>query len=69
MRSMPRLAFWIGVISIFYGMILKILNYYGDGPVAFPFGLMPGAFLKFSALCFLGAIAFSVVYIFQKKEY
>ena len=67
MRFIPRLVFWIGVISVVYGMILKLMGYYG-GAVGWPFGLCPRNFLDFGVVCFVGAISFAVVHVFMKKS-
>ena len=66
MKLIPRLVFWLGVISIVYGIILKLIVRVGTG-VSPPLGVWPQACLQFSILCFVAVISFSVVFIFQKK--
>jgi hypothetical protein len=68
MKVLPRLVFWLGMISLGFGIILKLVCHFSS-PVSGPFGIPPGSFMFFSLVCFTMAIAYCVVFIFtQQKE-
>lgn len=67
MKALPRLLFWLGAVSLGYGIVLKIVNFYVESPSGWPFGMWPKNFLDFSLVCFVATIAFCVVFIFIKK--
>jgi len=67
MKVLPRLIFWVGAVSLVYGVVLKLVNAQVETPSGWPFGLWPRQFLDFSLVCFVAAIAFCVVFIFIKQ--
>ncbi len=69
MRWLARLVFWIGTVSLAYGVILRFAIWMSGEQYFWPFGLQPGNFLEFSFVCFTGAIAYTVIYIFETKKY
>ena len=66
MKVIPRLLFWLGMVSLGFGIILKLVCHFGD-PVRGPFGLAPGNFMFFSLVMLVAAIAYCVVFIFMQK--
>jgi len=66
MKLVPRLVFWLGIVSLGLGIILKLVWHFAD-PVRGPFGLVPGSFMFFSLVSFVAAIAYCVVFIFMQK--
>ena len=67
MKVIPRILFWIGTISLMYGIILKFHNSVSE-PVSWPLGLAPYHFLEFSWVLYIASIAYCVIFIFMKKE-
>ncbi len=67
MKFIPRVIFWLGAVSLCFGIILKLVWHF-SGPVAGPFGTGPNSCWGFAVVCFLAAIAYCQVFILSKQE-
>ena len=67
MKIIPRVVFWLGTVSLCFGIILKLI--WGiSGRVAGPFGTGPYSYWAFAVVCFLGAIAYCQVFVLTRPK-